>query len=200
MGRDEAICREALAMGVDDAIQLYDDLFGPGADTFATAYVLSRAIKNIGNFDLILCGNETVDGSTAQVPPQIAVFLGIPHITRATKIEFREERKLRVRRSIEYGYMIVEASLPVVISVMKELNMPRIPAVQGILDSYQKEVKKWCAKDIEVEKEKLGLKGSPTRIIDFFSPEIKRRGEILKGPPEEAVKLLIQRLHELGVL
>jgi len=200
MGREETICREALAMGADEAIQLCDKLFGPGADTLATAYTLSKAIKKIGNFDLVLCGNETVDGSTAQVPPQLAVFLEVPHVTRVRKLDFIAERKLRVERAIEYGYMIVEASLPAVIAVTKEINTPRIPTVEGILESYQREVTVWCAEDIEAEEAKLGITGSPTTMVDFLSPEIKRRGEILKGPADEVVRLLVQRLHELGAV
>jgi len=200
MGRDQTVCREALAMGADEAVQLCDPAFGPGADTLATAYTLSMAIKRMGNFDMVLCGNETVDGGTAQVPPQLAIYLGIPHVTRVMKIDFISNRKVRVERSIEFGYMTVEVTLPAVIAVIREINKPRIPTVQGILESYQKEVKVWTADDIGAERDKVGLAGSPTRIVDFFCPEIRRRGEILKGPPEQTVKILVQRLHELGVL
>jgi len=195
----ELACREALAMGADEAILLCDRAFA-GADTLSTSYSLSLAIKRIGGFNMILCGNETVDGSTGQVPPQLADFLNVPHVTRARKIEFTNEGMVRVERSIEYGYMVVEVTLPAVIAVTKEINVPRIPTVSGILEAHQREVKVWTAKDIEAEEEKIGLAGSPTQVVDIFSPEIGRKGEILKGEPEEVVKLLVQRLHELGVI
>lgn len=195
----EVACREALAMGADEAILLCDRAFA-GADTLSTSYSLSLAIKTVGVFNMILCGNETVDGSTGQVPPQLADFLDIPHVTRARRIEFTDEGMARVKRSMEYGYMVVEVTLPAVIAVTKEINIPRIPTVSGILEAHQREVKVWTARDIEAEEGKIGLAGSPTQVVDMFSPEIGRKGEMLRGAPEEVVKLLIQRLHELGAI
>jgi electron transfer flavoprotein beta subunit len=201
MGPPQAIesLRKCLAMGADEAILVCDKVLA-GADSFATAYTLSRSIKKIGIFDLVLCGNESVDGSTAQVPPQLAVFLGLPHITRATKVDLVTNNKVLAKRSIEYGHMIVETQLPSVIAVTKEINTPRIPTVQSILESYQRSVTEWCVNDFEVEVEKIGLKGSPTCMVDLFFPEIGRKGEVVKGSPEKTANMLFQRLRDLGII
>lgn len=195
----ERACREALAMGADEAILLCDGKLA-GSDTLATAYALSQAVKKLGVFDLILCGNETVDGSTAQVPAQLADFLGIPHVTRVNKIEFIGEERLRVERTIEYGRMIIEVELRSVLAVTRRINTPRLPTAQGISRGYEREVRVWTAADIEADEERIGLGGSPTKVIEVFTPDIGRRGEILRGTPEEAARSLVERLHQLGII
>ncbi len=195
----EKTCREAMAMGADEAILLCDPAFA-GADTLATAYTLSMAIKKLEPFDLILCGNETIDGGTAQVPTQLAEFLGLPHITRVIRIEPKEDGWLRVERSIENGRMLVEVELRSVLAVTKDINTPRLPTAHGIMRSYEEEVKIWTAEDIRADKRKIGLLGSPTQVKEIYTSEIRRRGEMLRGRSEEAARLLIQRLHELGAI
>jgi len=195
----ERVCRDALAMGVDEAILLCDRILA-GSDTLATAYALSLAIKKLGNFDIVFCGNETVDGSTAQVPPQLAEFLKVPHVTRVRKIMSIDGNEMVVERTIEYGYMKVKVKLPAVIAVTKEINEPRLPTVSAILKCYKKGIIKWTASDIGASPRSVGLEGSPTKVTDVFSPEVKRKREIFEGPVDKEVEWLIEKLHESGII
>ncbi|MFA4911218.1 MAG: electron transfer flavoprotein subunit beta/FixA family protein [Desulfobacteria bacterium] len=193
------VLEEALALGIDDAVLLCDRAFA-GADTLATAYPLASGIKKLGNFDLILCGNETVDGATGQVGPQLAELLGIPHVTFVNEIEWTNERDLIVKSTLERGYMKLQVTLPVLLSVVKEINEPRLPTVLGIMEATEKEIKFFNAKDIDVREGTIGLAGSPTRVADVFEHKSKRKGEIIEGLPEDAVKRAVKRLRELKAI
>ncbi|MFC1914298.1 electron transfer flavoprotein subunit beta/FixA family protein [Chloroflexota bacterium] len=190
---------EALAMGADKAVLLCDSALA-GGDTLATAYALCYGMRKLGDYDLILCGNESADGATGQVGPQVAEFLGIPHITRATSIEFVSERSVRVKSAIEYGYLQIDLQLPAVITVSKDINACRLPTVKGILEVASKETHKWDCKQLEADLTKLGLQGSPTQVIGVTKQETERRKEILQGTPEEMAHKAVQRLHELGAI
>ncbi len=193
------ILASAYALGVDDAVLLTDKAFA-GADTLATAYALASGIKKLGESDLTLLGNESLDGSTGQVGPQVAELLNIPHVTNVDKIDFIDENTLRLRSKIEFGHMTIETQLPVVLAVTKEINEPRIPSVFGALWATEKEVKKWSADDLGVDKEKIGLAGSPTYVPEVFNIEVQRRSDVLQGEPAEIAKQLIERLRDDGVL
>jgi electron transfer flavoprotein beta subunit len=190
----DAALRECLAMGADEAILLSDKAFS-GADTSATSYTLGSAIKKLGEFDLILCGRQALDGNTAQVGPQLAEFLKVPQVTYARKIEITGGG-LKVERALEDGYEIVETKLPALVTATKDLNIPRIPPMDAIMDAYgQKEIITWTASDIEVERDKIGIKGSPTRIRKASTPVLKKgQIEIIDGTVEEAVDALVVRL------
>ncbi|MHC1584680.1 MAG: electron transfer flavoprotein subunit beta/FixA family protein [Candidatus Syntropharchaeia archaeon] len=200
MGPPQAVdaLREALAMGVDRAILLSDREFA-GADTLATSYTLSLGIKKLGEFDLVICGNETVDGGTTHVPPQLSEFLGIPHVTYVREVQFSDE-KVIMKRGIEHGYMLVEGKIPLLIAVTREINKPRYPTIVGIMEAAKKEIEVWGVEEIGAEKERIGLKGSPVQVSGVFEIELKRKREVLKGPPEEVVKKVVERLHEFGVI
>lgn len=187
---------EALAIGADDAILLCDKAFS-GADTLATAYALAYAIQKMGHFDLILCGNETIDSATGQVGPQLAELLRIPHASFVNQIVFEQERSLIVKRALEQSYMKVRVKLPALLSVTKEINQPRLPTVWGIIEARNKEIRVWEAADIEAVPDTIGLVGSPTQVIEIFQPDIKRRNEILEGSPQEIAMKAIARLQEL---
>lgn len=189
----------AFALGADDAVLLTDRAFA-GADTLATAYALACGIKKIGDFDLILLGNESLDGSTGQVGPQVAEFLDIPHVTSVEKIDFVDEDTLRVRSRIEFGYMLIETRLPVTLAVTKEINEPRIPSVFGALWATEKEAKQWSADDVGVDKAKIGLDGSPTYVPEVSNIEVQRRGEVLQGEPAEIARQLVEKLRTDGVI
>ncbi len=193
------ILASAFALGVDDAVLLTDRAFA-GADTLATAYALASGIKKLGEFDLILLGNESLDGSTGQVGPQVAEFLDIPHVTNVEKIDFIDESTLRVRTRIEFGYMVIETQLPVTLAVTREINEPRIPSVFGALWATEKEAKQWSADDVGVDKDRIGLGGSPTYVPEVSNIELERRGEVLEGEPAEIAKQLVERLRADGVL
>jgi electron transfer flavoprotein beta subunit len=168
----EDALREALAMGADEAILLTDAAFR-GSDTWATSYTLSQAIKKIGDFDMILCGREALDGNTAQVGPQIAEFLDLASAVYAQKIIVQDD-KVTVDSATEDGYTVVETNLPVLITAIKDLNMPRIPTLFDTMEALDKEIILWTADDLGVDKEKLGIKGSFTRIRKTATPDLSK--------------------------
>jgi len=192
------ILTSALVMGADEAVLLTDRAFA-GADTLATAYALASGIKKLEGYDLIFTGNESLDGSTAQVGPQLAEVLGIPHGTHVNKIDFIDEETLRVKSRIEMGYTIIEVKLPVMLAVEKEINEPRSLSLLGIAQAREKPRMTWSVGDIGVDKAVIGLSGSPTQVSNIFTVEIKRRGDILTGDPAEMTRELIEKLRADGV-
>ena len=187
---------EALAIGADDAILLCDQAFS-GADTLATAYTLASSIQKRGHFDLILCGNETIDSATGQVGPQLAELLDIPHVSFVNQVAFEQGRSLIVKRALEQGYMKVRVKLPALLSVTKEINQPRLPTVWGIMEARSKEIKVWGAADIKAVPDTIGLAGSPTQVTEIFKLDIKRKSEIYQGSPPEIARKAVSRLQEL---
>jgi len=168
----EEALREAVAMGVDEAILLADAAFR-GADSWATSYTLSQAIKKIGDFDMILCGREALDGNTAQVGPQIAEFLDLASVVYAQKI-IVDGDKVTVHGASENGYRIVETKLPVLITAIKDLNTPRIPTLFDAMEALEKEITHWTADDLDVAKNRVGIKGSFTRIRKTATPDLSK--------------------------
>ncbi|MFW6147178.1 MAG: electron transfer flavoprotein subunit beta/FixA family protein [Thermodesulfobacteriota bacterium] len=196
----EDALREALSMDVDTGVLISDPALA-GADTLSTAYVLSLALKKMAGFDLIICGKETSDGMTGQVGPQIAEFLGIPQLTYATEISIRN-RMVRAKQKLEAFMRTLEAPLPALITVEKELNRPRIPSMDRIMEAYrEKEITLWSAKDLLGTRERFGLKGSPTQIKSVYTKELKRgTATILEGEPDELAGKLINILKLKGLL
>lgn len=192
----ETALREAISMGADDVLLITDRAFA-GSDTLATSYTLSRAIDKL-RADIILCGKQAIDGDTAQVGPEIAEFLNIPHISYVKKIEEIRPDYIRVHRLMEEGYDIVESTLPVLLTVVKELNEPRLPSLKGRMAAKKAEIRKWTAADIGADPERLGLKGSPTWVKNIFAPEIKKDRKIFEGSIEEQVDALIEELRRFG--
>lgn len=189
----EEALRECLCMGADEAILLSDKGFR-GADTWATSYTLGCAIQKIGSFDLIFCGREALDGNTGQVGPQIAEFLGIPQITFVHEVDVNGTT-LRAKRATSDGFEILEAQLPVLLTVTKDLNTPRTPSLEDVMNSCSAELTKWTAEDLGVDPSCIGLKGSPTRIKKAGTPEVKSCCvEMCSGTVEEAVNELVSKL------
>ncbi|MDI3310729.1 MAG: electron transfer flavoprotein subunit beta/FixA family protein [Thermoanaerobacterium sp.] len=194
----EVALREALAMGADEAYLLTDRAFA-GADTYATAKALSKAIEKF-QYDIVFCGRQAIDGDTAQVGPQIAEQLNIPQVTYVRKVEIGGD-KLIVERALEDGYEIIEVKTPVLLTAIKELNVPRYPSIKGIFNAYnKKEVKILTADDLDVDKNELGLKGSPTKVVATSTPSTERAGEIFTGNIKEAVQNLVERLNSRHVI
>lgn len=191
----EIALRDALAMGADSAILLTDKAFA-GADTWATAYTLAMAIKKHGA-DIIICGKQAIDGDTAQVGPEIAEFLEIPHISYVRRIENVTADSVRVHRMMDDGYDIVEASLPVLLTVIRELNQPRLPSLKGKMAAKKAEIKKWAASNIEADTAKIGLRGSPTQVKRIFVPEVKSERKMLNGTVEQQAAELVNELRSL---
>lgn len=191
----EAALRDAIAMGVDDAVLLTDRAFA-GADTWATSYALSKAIEKIGA-DIVICGKQAIDGDTAQVGPETAEFLNIPHISYIRMIEEVRPDFIRVQRLMDDGYDIIESSMPILLTVVKELNIPRLPSLKGKMAAKKAVIKKWTASDINAEADKTGLKGSPTQVKNIFAPESKKDRKMIKGTAEEQVNALMNELRSL---
>lgn len=190
---------QALAMGADRAVLLYDAAFA-SPDTLATASTLFCAVRKLGRFDLIYCGNETVDSGTGQVGPMLAELLDIPQVSSVQEISFVDERTLEVKRALEHGYMRVRLKLPALLSVTRDINTPRLPTVPGITEVTQKQVSIWNAKDIEAPPEDVGLKGSSIYVAGVHEYETGRRREIMQGSSEEEVRRAVARLKELGAI
>ena len=190
----EQALREAISMGVDKAVLLTDRLFA-GSDTWATAYALYKAIDHIGA-DIIICGKQAIDGDTAQVGPEMAEFLNIPHIAYVRKIVEVKDDRIVVQRLMDDGFDIVESSLPVLLTVVRELNVPRLPSLKGKMAAKKAGIIKLAAADMKIEEQDLGLKGSPTQVRNIFAPEPKTNRTMLHGTPEEMVKRLVEDLLE----
>lgn len=191
--------KEALALGADRGLLLCDQLFA-GSDTLATARVLAQAVQKLGSFDLIIMGNISLDGSTGQVGPQLAELLCLHEVTLVRQLNLLDNRKIRLLRKLETEDQVIEASLPLLITVVKEINTPRYTSLLGILEAEQKELVTWNIKDLDLDPMQVGLCGSPTQMADIFMPEVKRRGEILQGEPSHLVSQLLDRFKEAGHL
>ncbi len=192
--------KEALAMGADRAILVSDRAFA-GADTWATTTTLVGAIKKLGSFDIIFCGRQAIDGDTAQVGPQIAERLEIPQITYVQKVNI-DGNKITVERAIENGHYTMETVTPVLLTAIKELNVPRYPSIKNIIDIYDgsEKVDVWTLSDLDVDQDQIGLSGSPTQVFRSFTPEPKAQGEMLSGEISEMNATLIAKLTERSLL
>ena len=191
--------REVLAMGADRAILLCDRKFA-GSDTWATAHALTCAIQKIGEFDLVLCGRQAIDGDTAQVGPQIAEYLDIPQVSYVQKMEISGDT-LTIERALEDGYEVIETHFPCLLTAVKELNVPRYPSIHGIFDAYgEKDVEVWSADDVGADASIVGLKASPTNVKRIFTPEPKGKGVLIEGSAKEAAQSLLGRLREKRIV
>ncbi len=198
--------KKAIAQGADEAILLSDRAFG-GADTLATSRVLAEAIKRLNQKEevaLVICGRQTIDGDTAQVGPGIATRLGYSQLTLVDRIEKLDlqSRRIVVRRKMENRHEIVEAPLPALLTVLREINRPRYPTVPMRLMAEEAQVTVWDNKYLGLDENSVGLKGSPTQVKRIFSPQ-RSKGEILSDKTSsgaEAAKLLIDTLVQKDIL
>jgi len=190
--------KTTIAMGVDEAILVSDRAFA-GSDTWATSYTLSQTIKKLGKYDLIICGKQAIDGDTAQVGPGIAEWLGIPQLTFVVKAEVNGT-KLIAERMLEEVNEIVECPLPAVMTVVKQMNVPRLPSLKGMMKAKKAEIKTLSASDIEADAVNIGLNGSPTNVVKIFTPPPKGGGETLSGEPDEIVDKLIAKIKERKII
>ncbi len=202
----ETALRKALALGVDEAVLLSDRVFG-GADTLSTSNVLASAIRRLAadeEVGLVICGKQTIDGDTAQVGPGIAVRLGYSQLTLVDRIEHLDflGHRIRVRRKLEGRYEIVEARLPALITVVREINRPRYPNVPMRLAAERAQVTVWNNDVLRLDVNSIGLKGSPTWVSRIFSPE-RVKGEIIGDgmcDPVGTAELLVEQLLERELL
>ncbi len=194
----EAILREAYAMGVDRAILLSDRKFG-GADTLATSNTIAAALRNL-EFDLLITGRQAIDGDTAQVGPQIAEHLDLPQVTYVENLEFDGKKTLRVKKSMEDGYQIVEVDTPCVLTALASGVKPRYMSVRGIVEAFDHPIEVWGFNEITVDEKKIGLSGSPTRVFRSFTKGVKAAGTVHEVEPAEAVEIIVNKLKEKFII
>jgi electron transfer flavoprotein beta subunit len=203
----EEALREVLSMGVDEAYLLSDRAFA-GADTLATSHTLALGIKKLlseSNKDdkyIVICGTQAIDGDTAQVGPELAEELDIPQITYVLNFQIKDKENIIVERAFRTEELVViESKLPVLISVLKEINQPRSPTLKGIVDAYEKKKVRYLnAEDLKAEKDDIGLNGSMTEVWKIFIPERKGEHIILKGNIDDMVQELCSNLKEDKVI
>lgn len=194
----DAVLREALAMGADEAYLITDRAFG-GADTLATSTTVAAAIKKL-DFDLIIAGRQAIDGDTAQVGPQIAEHLNIPNVSYAEDIKV-EGKDVIVKRQYEDRYHMVKVQMPCLITTLGEMNTPRYMTPGGIFDAYrEKNVTVWTRPDLDVADEVIGLKGSPTKVAKSFPKSLKPAGVKETLEPDEAADYIVAKLKEKFVI
>ena len=202
----EAALREAVSLGADRAILLSDRAFA-GADTLATSLTLAAGVRKIRQeeepVDIVFMGKQAIDGDTGQVGPGVAEHLGIPHITDIRKIEEiavgDDETVITLERLLEDGYVRLKSRCPVVLTVVKEINEPRLPSLRGKMNAKKAEITVWSAEDVEVDPKVIGLNGSPTQVIKIFSPPKPQGGKKFEGEVPDMVSALITELKESGM-
>lgn len=194
----EEALREALSMGVDEAVLMTDRQFA-GSDTWATSYTLAKGIEKAGKYDLIICGKQAIDGDTAQVGPGIAAQLDIPQVTYVRKTEDINGTVARFERMTEEGYEVIETPLPCLITVVKEINTPRLPSLKGKIRAKQAGIVRLTANDINADVSKCGLKGSPTVVDKIFAPPKRSGGQVLHGEAQEIANRLAEALKDVIV-
>jgi electron transfer flavoprotein beta subunit len=195
----EEALRTALSVGADEAVLVSDRAFG-GADTWATSYTISLAIKKLGAVDIVLFGKQAIDGDTAQVGPGVAHFLGLPVIPFVKAIE-KTATGFKVKRVTEDGYETWEVDGAAAFTVLKEANSLRMPSLKGKVNAKKAVIPTWGVADLGAEAEKIGLKGSPTKVNKVFAPPVKMNREMITGATvDETVRVLIHKLKERKVL
>ena len=195
----EDMLRRVLALGVDDALLLTDRAFA-GSDTLATARVLAAAIRADGLPDLILCGRMATDGDTAQVGPMLAEYLGIPHVSDVTAVEEISEEEAVVRRLTDDGYVRLLVRLPALLTVLKEINNPRLPTLRGILLAAEMPVTSADRGSLGLDPAETGLAGSATHVLSTERPCMDHQAEMLSGTPEEQAEALLRRIRRAGLV
>lgn len=186
--------RHVMAMGADEVILISDRAFA-GSDTLATSYTLSQAIKKIGKFDLLICGKQAIDGDTAQVGPGIAEWLNLPQVTFVVKVEV-DGKKLKAERLLEETNEIVEAPLPCMVTVVKQINEPRPTSLKGMMRAKKAEIPTWGAEQIGADKFRIGMDGSPTQVVKIFTPPPKGGGKVYHEDVDAAVAAVVGAIKE----
>lgn len=196
----EEVLKEAISMGCDHGILLSDKAFA-GADTWATSYTIASLIKKLRDFSLIITGEKATDGETGQVGPSLAGQLDLPVVTYVSRIIEVKDDYIIVEREIEYGTETVRVKLPAVISVVKAIGEPRLPTLRGKIRARETKIDVCNLESLGLNREEVGLLGSPTRVVKIFYPKISREGKKIKvSNPDEAVDYIINFLETRGIL
>ena len=201
MGPPQAdrILREAIALGVDEGALVSGREFA-GSDTWSTSYALARAIEALGPCDLILCGKQAIDGDTGQVGPELAVHLGMPQATYVRRFREVSPTSIVVERLTDRGFEVLRVPLPAVVTVVKELNEPRLPNLLDLHRGRFAELKRLDCKAIKADPEEIGLEGSPTRVVRIFSPESRRGGRLYERDVDAGIEEIVRFIEKKGLL
>ena len=199
MGPPQAkeIIKEAYSMGVDNGVLLSDRKFA-GADVLATSYTLSQGVNSIEDFDLIICGKQTTDGDTAQVGPEMAEYLNIPHVANVKKIVEVKKDSIEVEMDMPDTVEIVEIKLPALITVEKGIFQPRLPSYKKKMDTKNRKIEVRSLNDFKDKNEmNYGLNGSPTQVERIFPPEVNDKREMWHGNSDELILKFEDTLKKL---
>ena len=186
----EAVLREAIACGADEAVLVSDRAFA-GADTWATAYTLAKAVETLGGFDLILCGKQAIDGDTAQVGPGLARRLQLPYAACVQKTRRVTADAIEVERMMDDGFDVVRLPLPALLTVVKDINEPRVASLKGKMKAKKAEIQQFSASYIGADPQCIGLTGSPTKVVRVFSPDPRGDRRLFSGSVAEQVDQLV---------
>ncbi|MFT5698796.1 MAG: electron transfer flavoprotein beta subunit [Desulforhopalus sp.] len=189
----EEMLRLAISCGADKVVLVSDRAFA-GADTWATSYTLENALKKIGDYDLVLCGKQAIDGDTAQVGPGLATRLGIPFVTCVQKVREATAKGLVMERMMDDGYDVVAVDFPLLVTVVKDINEPRVPSLKGKMKAKKAEIIRFSAADIGADPACIGLPGSPTKVVDVFPPPGRGGRAVLEGTIDEQIDQLVDKL------
>ena len=189
----EEVLRQAISCGAHDGVLVSDRAFA-GADTWATSYTLMKAIRKVGEFDLILCGKQAIDGDTAQVGPGLAMRLEIPFVTCVQKVRQATDESVILERMMDDGYDVLDVPYPALLTVVKDVNEPRVPSLKGKMRAKKAVITTLTAEDIGANVACIGLAGSPTQVVDVFPPEARGDRTVLSGSVDEQVDQLVEQL------
>ena len=192
----EAVLRDAVSCGADEAVLVSDRAFA-GADTWATTYTLAKAIEKLTDFDLILCGKQAIDGDTAQVGPGLARRLDIPYVSYVKKVSGYDDGVMQVERLMDDGYDELAIPLPGLLTVVKEINEPRVPSLKGKMKAKKLVIQTLSADDIGAEPQSIGLPGSTTQVVKVFAPQFKGERAMLEGTIDEQIDQLVEKIKPL---
>ncbi len=195
----ERMLRQVLAFGVDEGVLVSGREFA-GSDTWSTSYALARAVETLGGFDLILCGKQAVDGDTGHVGPELSVHLGLPQATYVRRMREIEPDHAVVERLTDAGYEVLRVPLPAVMTVVKDLNEPRLPNLEDLFRGRFAPLKRLGRQEIAADPAQIGLDGSPTRVVEIFSPSVERAGRIYEEDLGAGIAQAVRLLEEEGLL
>ncbi len=195
----EEILKEAISVGADKAVLLSDRAFA-GADTWATAATISLALEKLGDVKLAVFGKQTLDGDTGQVGPELAHRMNMPFVGYVSAVEEISGNSIKVKKLAEENYEIVQVRLPAAISVLKDINSPRVPSLRGKMKAKKEEIPLWTAKELKADPDEVGLAGSYTQVVKIFTPEMVHDVKMIEGSPEEMVEELFGKLKELNIV
>lgn len=196
----KSVIKEAYMMGADEGVLLSDRKFA-GADVLATSYTISQGIKKAGNFDLILCGKQTTDGDTAQVGPEMAEYLNIPHVANVRKLIEVKEKSVIIEMDMPNTLEIADVKFPCLLTVEKDIFEPRLPSYKKKIETKDREIRVYGLNDFEDKNENMyGLNGSPTQVERIFPPAVNSDKEMWNGSNEDLANKVFGKLKEMKFL